>query len=153
MADTNDVVATTIKTYEELADDYHKAHCDIKEVKIIADYFIQNLKGDTVLDIGCGAGRDAKFFSDHGLQVIGIDLTSRFVKMAALTAPNAKFRQMDMRNINFPKTVFDGIWVCASFLHIPKNEAKKTLLGFKKLLSPMGYFIFLLSKGSEKNSF
>ena len=60
---TDNVVAKTIKTYEELAEDYYKTHFDINEIKNIADFFIQNLKGQKILDIGCGPGRDAKYFS------------------------------------------------------------------------------------------
>ncbi|MEW6231808.1 MAG: methyltransferase domain-containing protein, partial [Chloroflexota bacterium] len=116
----NNAVAKTIKTYEETAEDYYKTHFDINEVKNIADFFIQNLKGQKILDIGCGPGRDAKYFSEHGLKVTGADLTSNFVKMASQNVPNAKFVQMDMRNLGFPENTFDGIWACASFLHVPK---------------------------------
>lgn len=90
MTDENRV-AKTIKTYEELAEDYYKTHFDINKIKTISDFFIQNLKGKKILDIGCGPGRDAKYFSEQGLEVTGIDLTSNFVKMASKNVPNAKF--------------------------------------------------------------
>ena len=61
MIDKN-VVAKTIQTYEETAEDYYKTHFDINEIKNIADFFIQNLNGQKILDIGCGPGRDAKYF-------------------------------------------------------------------------------------------
>ncbi|MBZ1345537.1 MAG: methyltransferase domain-containing protein [Candidatus Nealsonbacteria bacterium] len=150
MTDKNNVVAKTIKTYEELAEDYYKTHFDINEIKNIADFFIQNLKGQKILDIGCGPGRDAKYFSEHDLEVTGIDLTSNFVKMASQNVPNAKFIQMDMRNLDFPENTFDGIWACASFLHIPKEDAKNTLLGFKKILKPAGLIYISVKAGTEE---
>jgi len=67
------VVAKTIQTYEETAEDYYKTHFDINEIKNIADFFIQNLKGQKILDIGCGPGRDTKYFSENGLDVTGIE--------------------------------------------------------------------------------
>jgi ubiquinone/menaquinone biosynthesis C-methylase UbiE len=146
----NNVVAKTIKTYEELAEDYYKTHFDINEIKNIADFFIQNLKGQKILDIGCGHGRDAKYFSEHGLEVTGIDLTSNFVKMASQNVPNAKFIQRDMRNLNFPENTFDGIWACASFLHVPKKDAKNTLLGFRKILKPAGLIYLSVKQGNEE---
>ncbi|MBI2598308.1 MAG: class I SAM-dependent methyltransferase, partial [Candidatus Diapherotrites archaeon] len=63
-----------------------------------------------ILDIGCGPGRDAKYFSEQGLDVTGIDLTSNFVKMASKNVPNATFKHMDMRSLDFPEDTFDGIW-------------------------------------------
>jgi len=150
MADKNNVVAKTIKTYEELAEDYYKTHFDINEIKNIADFFIQNLKGQKILDIGCGPGRDAKYFSEHNLEVTGIDLTSNFVKMASQNVPNAKFMQMDMRNLDFPENTFDGIWACASFLHVPKEDAKNTLLGFRKILKPAGLIYISVKQGNEE---
>ncbi|MFH1592975.1 MAG: methyltransferase domain-containing protein [Candidatus Woesearchaeota archaeon] len=150
MVDKNNVVAKTIKTYEELAEDYYKTHFDINEIKNIADFFIQNLKGQKILDIGCGPGRDAKYFSEHDLEVTGIDLTSNFVKMASQNVPNAKFKQMDMRNLDFPENTFDGIWACASFLHVPKEDAKNTLLGFKKILKPAGLIYLSVKQGDEE---
>jgi len=150
MTDKNNVVAKTIKTYEELAEDYYKTHFDINEIKTIADFFIQNLKGQKILDIGCGPGRDAKYFSEHDLEVTGIDLTFNFVKMASQNVPNAKFMQMDMRNLDFPENSFDGIWACASFLHVPKEDAKNTLLGFRKILKPAGLIYLSVKQGNEE---
>jgi len=150
MTDKNNVVAKTIKTYEELAEDYYKTHFDINEIKNIADFFIQNLKWQKILDIGCGPGRDAKYFSEHDLEVTGIDLTSNFVKMASQNVPNAKFMQMDMRNLDFPENSFDGIWACASFLHVPKEDAKNTLLGFRKILKPAGLIYLSVKQGNEE---
>ncbi len=150
MTDKNNVVAKTIKTYEELAEDYYKTHFDINEIKNIADFFIQNLKGQKILDIGCGPGRDAKYFSEHDLEVTGIDLTSNFVKMASQNVPNAKFMQTDMRTLDFPENTFDGIWACASFLHVPKEDAKNTLLGFRKILKPAGLIYLSVKQGNEE---
>jgi len=52
-----------------------------------------------------------------------------------------------MRNLNFPENTFDGLWACASFLHIPKNQAKNTLLGFKRVLKSNGLLFMSLKQG------
>ena len=148
MIDKDDAVTKTIKTYEKLAGDYYETHFDINEIKNIADFFIQNLKGQKILDVGSGPGRDAKYFSEHGLEVTGIDLSSNFVKMASQNAPRAKFIQMDMRHLDFPENTFDGIWACASFLHVPKEDAKNTLLGFREILKPSGLIYLSVKRGN-----
>ena len=137
MTDENNVVAKTIETYEELVEDYHKTHFNI-DMAPQQSFFIENLTGKKILDIGCGPGRDAKFFFENGFEVVGIDLTSNFIKIASKLVPNAKFIKMDMRKLEFPENYFDGVWVCASFLHIPKEEAKSTLLEFRKVLKTGG---------------
>ena len=146
IADKN-VVAKTIKTYEETADDYCKAHFDI-DMTPQQLFFVGNLRGKTILDIGCGPGRDTKFFFKNGFEVIGIDLTPKFIKIASKLVPNAKFIIMDMRKLEFPENYFDGIWVCASFLHIPKEEAKNTLFGFKRVLKPKGLMYLTVKEGT-----
>ena len=150
MLNKNNAVAKTIEAYEKLAKDYCRTHFDINVIKNIADFFIKNLKGQKILDIGCGPGRDAKYFSEHGLKVTGIDLSSNFVKMASQNVPNAKFMQMDMRTLDFPENSFDGIWACASFLHVPKEDAKNTLLGFRKILKPAGLIYLSVKQGNEE---
>jgi len=147
MAD-KDVVTKTIQAYEETAEDYYKTHFDINEIKDIADFFIKNLNGQKILDIGCGPGRDAKYFSEHGLDVTGIDLASNFLKMASNHVPTAKFTQMDMRELDFPENSFDGIWVCASFLHVPKRDAKNTLLKFRRVLRTGGLIFITVKAGT-----
>lgn len=144
---SDEAVAKTVKTYEALAKHYHKIHFDINENKDMVDFFIQNLKGKKVLDVGCGPGRDAKYFSEKGLDVTGIDLTPDFIKMACLNAPNAKFVKMDMRHLDFPNNTFDGIWVCASFQHVPKEDARSTMLEFKKVLKSNGFAYISVQHG------
>ncbi|HLD31771.1 MAG TPA: class I SAM-dependent methyltransferase [Patescibacteria group bacterium] len=145
-------VARTIQTYEQTAANYHKTHFDINEIKDIADFFIQNLKGQKILDIGCGPGRDVKYFAEQNLKVIGIDLTANFVKIASQNVSNAKFIQTDMRKLDFQDSSFDGIWACASFFHIPKKDAKNALLGFRRVLKSSGLMFISIKAGTGEGS-
>lgn len=145
-----DVVEKTIETYEALAEEFTKEHFDIAEIKSIADFFIQDLKGKKILDVGCGPGRDSKYFSENGFDVTGIDAAANFIKIASKNAPRAKFIKMDMRNLDFPENSFDGIWACASFLHIPKSEATDTLRGFWRVLKPNGLLYVSVKQGAEE---
>lgn len=141
----------TIQTYEKIAFDYYKTHSKIDRLKNLLNFFIKNMKGKEVLDAGCGHGRDAKYFSEHGLNVVGIDLASNFIKIAFVNVPKAKFIQMDMRKLNFPDNKFNGIWAHASFSHIPKKDALKTLRGFRRVLKPGGilYVSLRVGKGEK----
>lgn len=146
----NNLVSKTILTYNACAEIYFRNHYGINEVQDTIDFFIQNLKGGDVLDVGCGPGRDAKYFSEHNLKVTGIDLSDNFLDIASQNVPNANFIKMDMRNVDFPNDTFDGIWISASFLHIPKNDARNALVNLRSVLKQGGLIYVNVEKGTQE---
>jgi ubiquinone/menaquinone biosynthesis C-methylase UbiE len=145
-----DVVEKTIEEYEAKAEEYAKIIPGIEAIKKEADFFIKNLKGKKILDVGCGPGRDTKYFTEQGLDVTAIDLTKALLEIAKKQAPKAQFHLMDMRKLKFPDNSFDGLWVNASLLHIPKKEAKQTVIGFKRILKPGGIIFIAVREGVEE---
>lgn len=143
----SDVTKKTIETYNKTAHKYASSHQDIVPIKELLDEFIKNLSGPKILDVGCGPGRDVKYFSDQGLEPIGIDLSKALLTKASEIAPNAKFIEMDMRNLAFEKESFDGIWACASFLHLPKKEASIALAQFYRVLIKGGILSISVKAG------
>jgi ubiquinone/menaquinone biosynthesis C-methylase UbiE len=143
-------VEKTIETYEKTADIYFEKHNDINWIKNHADYFIENLSGNKILDIGSGPGRDAKYFSEKKLDVTVIDLTNKFIDISTKNVPSAKFYEMDLRKLDFPENSFDGLWVSASFLHVPKSEAEETLNGFNRVLKPDGLMYLSVKAGNDE---
>jgi ubiquinone/menaquinone biosynthesis C-methylase UbiE len=141
-----DPVLRTIAAYDAVAAEYARINeCNFVQKDL--DFFVENLAGKSVLDAGCGHGRDARFFSDAGLEVTGIDLSERLLKIAVAKAPKAKFLIMDMRQLTFPDRNFDGIWSCASFLHIPKKSAGQALEEFRRVLKPAGLLYVSVKEG------
>ncbi|MBU1974807.1 MAG: methyltransferase domain-containing protein, partial [Nanoarchaeota archaeon] len=96
----------TIRTYDKDVDRYiHKLEFDLPKEEL--EKFIGLLKGKKVLDAGCGAGRDSKYLSEKGLDVIGIDLSKNMIK-AAKERAKAEFHVGDIRNTNFGDASFNG---------------------------------------------
>ena len=145
-----DIIKKTIDSYEEIAGEYYSAHLNVSTMKNQIDFFIKNLPGKNILDIGCAFGRDAKYFTEMGFDVFGVDLAPNFIKIASKNVPDAKFTQMDMRFLDFPENSFDGLWICSSFLHIPKDLARKTLIGFKKVLKKNGLMYVCVKQGNSE---
>lgn len=52
-----------------------------------------------------------------------------------------------MRALGFADSTFDGLWVCASFLHIPREEALAALGGFRRVLRPGGLLYLSVKEG------
>lgn len=77
-------------------------------------------QGASILDFGCGSGRDAKYFLSQGYQVDAIDGSDELCKLAsAYTGIEVKhmlFQELDEVN------KYDGIWACSSILHLPLDE-------------------------------
>ncbi|WP_461813004.1 class I SAM-dependent methyltransferase [Faecalimonas sp.] len=73
-----------------------------------------------ILDFGCGSGRDTKYFLEKGCQVVAADGSKKLCKEASAYA-GIEVKQMLFQELNYVD-VFDGIWACASILHVPKSE-------------------------------
>lgn len=83
------------------------------EFSQIQDKFLNYLKSDAkILDFGCGAGRDAKYFLEHGYDVDASDGSVEMVKAASkLTGLDVKLLLFEDLN---EKDMYDGIWACSS---------------------------------------
>ena len=89
-----------------------------------------------ILDFGCGSGRDTKVFLDNGYQVDAVD-GSEEVCHEASRITGIAVKQMFFSDLD-ADTVYDGIWACASILHLPRTELKDVLNRISKALKPHG---------------
>ena len=95
-------------------------NCDMSEQY---RFFEKHFKGEgTILDIGFGSGRDSLYFKSKGYEVYAIDPEEEFVKHGKELGLENVFK-MKAQDINFVNK-FDGIWACASLLHIPSKDLK-----------------------------
>lgn len=103
----------------------------------------------TILDAGCGSGRDSKAFLERGFDVTAIDASASMAALAArhIGRPVAHMRFQDV----VWEDTFDGIWACASLLHVPKNELPPVFGKLERALKPGGawYASFKLGRGER----
>jgi SAM-dependent methyltransferase len=94
--------------------------------------------GARILDAGCGSGRDTKAFAERGYMVTAFDATPEMVELAERFSGQKirllRFQEMDYEN------EFEGIWACASLLHVPLTEMPAVFARFIKALKPNGYW-------------
>ena len=110
----------TIEYYNENVDKFVN---DTQDVVFCAtqDLFLSYLnEGDSILDFGCGSGRDTKYFLSKGYKVDATDGSEEICKVASdYTGINVKcllFNELDEID------KYDGIWACASILHLDRDD-------------------------------
>ena len=90
-----------------------------------------------ILDLGCGSGRDAKAFLDTGYQVTAIDGSTGCCKLAGDYIGQPVLCQT-FEGLDFD-AAFDGVWACASLLHVPYAELTGIFAKIARALRPGGY--------------
>jgi ubiquinone/menaquinone biosynthesis C-methylase UbiE len=138
----------TIKTYDETAKSYTDAHYTRTYWEPQYERFEKQLNaGDKILDVGCGGGRDSLRFMERGYEVTGVDLSPGMLAEAEKRVSNVGFIKMDMVDLKFPDASFDGIWCCASLLHIKRSSAHDVLRGFRRVLKENGVLFISVKEG------
>ena len=89
--------------------------------------FLEVVKaGGQILDAGCGSGRDSLYFINNGYKVMAMDASEAMVDMASKLI-GQKVLKLRFQDINF-NDQFDGIWACASLLHVNRKEIDEVVL-------------------------
>lgn len=128
----------TVSYYNEYAEEYCAATVNV-DMSFCRDRFMASLPVEAhILDAGCGSGRDSKVFIEHGFSVTAMD-ASENICMEAAKLLGKDVLQLTFDEIEF-ENEFDGIWACASLLHVPKNEIACVINKLKKALKPAGIF-------------
>ncbi|WP_458185434.1 class I SAM-dependent methyltransferase [Haladaptatus sp. NG-WS-4] len=143
----------TISTYQSVADEYRERHADRSAIAELVERFLAAVEDAVdderarIVDVGCGPGWESATFSARGHDVVGIDLTPNFLHAARDHAASASFARMDMRQVGLESDSFDGLWACASFLHVPRTDAPATLSEFRRVLRPGGVVHLSVKRG------
>ena len=90
----------------------------------------------SILDLGCGSGRDILAFKKKGYQVEAIDYSAELVKKAR-ELTNIEVRQQSFYDLA-ENNKYDGIWACASLLHCERDRLTEVLGLIFKALKPNG---------------
>ena len=138
--------SATLKYYKENVDEFYESTV-VADVTPLRERFIKYLpESASVLDFGCGSGRDTKAFMDEGFDVTAID-GSHELCIRASQYSGVEVKCMDFFELN-DKERFDGIWACASVLHVDIDRIPELLTKMREALVPGGVVYLSFKYGS-----
>lgn len=117
----------TLKHYDERAEQFWEGtrHHDVTQNISALLQYIQGTSPYTILDFGCGPGRDLRTITDLGHAVVGLEGSEKFVEMAR--EQGYQVWQQNFLELDLPDNRFDGIFANASLFHVPSQELPRIL--------------------------
>jgi SAM-dependent methyltransferase len=141
----SDALAATARYYEENAGAFEARTRDVEMAALYEPFLALVPAGGRILDAGCGPGRDALAFANAGHQVVACDASAAMVALASARL-GAPALQLTFDQIEFDSE-FDGIWCCASLLHVPRAEMPDILGRLHRALKPEGVLYASFKRG------
>ena len=150
----------TLDYYENNAETYKQAWTD--DFLASYDFTVPNIfleflpSGASILDLGCGTGRDSLYFLNHGYNVTAVDGAKEFCEMSSKLL-NINVRKLNFLDLDY-NNEFDGVFACASLLHLDTKDLINVLKKIHTSLKNNGILYCSFKKGTvtrfdEKNRF
>ncbi|MBA3507928.1 MAG: class I SAM-dependent methyltransferase [Betaproteobacteria bacterium] len=141
----------TLEHYNQRALDFWEGTRD-HDVKQNIDALLRYIAGEppfTILDLGCGPGRDLKAFADLGHEAIGLEGAARFAEMARAYS-GCEVWQQDFLKLDLPPEHFDGVFANAALFHVPRQELPRVLSELHATLKPQGVLFSSNPRGDNE---
>jgi SAM-dependent methyltransferase len=148
---TGHVIATrTLDYYERNAQQFYEGtrEHDVSQNVAALLRYIEATAPFTILDFGCGPGRDLRALRALGHTAIGLDGTPSFVAMAR-AATGCEVWQQDFLALQLPPERFDGIFANASLFHVPSADLPRVLVELRTALKPAGVLFSSNPRGAN----
>ena len=142
---------STINHYNRAAESFRDGTND-HDVSQNYNALLGAIKGPTpytILDLGCGPGRDLQYFQSLGHNAIGIDGSKEFVAMAR-SYSKCQVHHQDFLAMTLPKNHFDGVFANASLFHVPSQELPRVLLELFTTLKSRGVLFCSNPRGDNE---
>jgi len=149
--DLEQIARLTLAHYEERADQFWEGTRDHDVSQNVAA-LLEHIRAEppwTILDFGCGPGRDLKTFADLGHQAIGLEGAPRFAEMARAYS-GCEVWQQDFLRLDLPPGRFDGVFANAALFHVPRSELPRVLRELHAALAPEGVLFSSNPHGNDE---
>ena len=137
---------STLDYYNYNAEQFYDSTVKVEMESIYAPFLRYLPEHASILDLGCGSGRDSLAFHQKGYQVDAIDysetLVSKAQQLTGLPVRHQSFYELDEEN------KYDGIWACASLLHCERQKLPAVLSRILRALKTDGVLYMSFKYGS-----
>tara|TARA_E500000178_G_scaffold339_1_gene382 strand:+ start:1167 stop:1775 length:609 start_codon:yes stop_codon:yes gene_type:complete len=144
----NLVPTKTLNYYNQNAQSFSDSTLHVDMSALYAEFLPLIPKHGHILDAGCGSARDAMYFKQQGFTVSAFDASPELAKLASNYLQQAvevkSFQQLNCTN------KYNGIWCCASLLHVPKVELPQVFLKLQNALKPNGVLYVSFKYGTQE---
>jgi SAM-dependent methyltransferase len=133
------ITTVTLAHYEQHAEEFRTGTRD-HDVSQNITSLVRHIEGEapfTILDFGCGPGRDLRTFTRLGHTAIGLEGAPSFAAMAHADT-GCEVWQQDFLKLDLPGERFDGIFANAALFHVPSQELLRVLRQLHATLKPRG---------------
>ena len=129
----------TLEHYNQRAEDFWQGTRD-HDVSQNIHALLQHIEAEapfSILDFGCGPGRDLKALGALGHVAVGLEGAANLAAMARAYS-GAEVWQQDFLSLDLPPGRFDGVFANAALFHVPSQELPRVLLQLRATLKPRG---------------
>jgi len=147
------IVGRTLDHYQQRAAAFWEGtrHHDVGQNIDALLRHIQGAPPFSILDFGCGPGRDLRTFVQRGHRAVGLDGSPALARMARSNAA-CEVWQQDFLELDLPDAHFDGVFANASLFHVPRQELPRVLRQLRATLKPQGVLFSSNPRGNNEES-
>ena len=150
----NDAIHSTRDSYDRVADEYTRHIFDELQGKPLDRALLDRFAADTtgigqVCDLGCGPGHVARYLSDVGVTVFGLDLSNGMLEQARKLNPEIQFTQGNMLGLELADGSLAGIVAFYSIVHLPPESLAQAFREMERVLRAGGRLLLAFHMGDE----
>ncbi len=154
VAQLHRISEVTIAHYDRSAEAYWNGTRD-HDVSQNYRSFLDAIEGDppySILDLGCGPGRDLHHFRSLGHDAVGLDGSKELAGMAR-SYSGCEVLHQDFQAMTLPEGRFEGVFANASLFHVPSQELPRVLLELAATLKPRGVLFSSNPRGHNQEGY
>jgi len=142
------MVSSTVEFYNNNSYEFYNNTISAEMDSLYKSFLEYVVPGGKILDAGCGSGRDSLYFKNQGFSVTAFDASEEMVKLSSRLIKQ-EVLLMRFEELKLDEQ-YDGIWACASLLHVRRQDSVNVIRNLAKFLKGTGVFYMSFKYGDKE---